>query len=422
MNQFFETKLCTKCRGRGWCNFPCKIYYKIKEFMPKTIQINDLNTIKQEFFGASPPSVFIGSKLVYPVVNVGIMSVPEEKNAWIYDSPNYWSKENISSEQIIKFRQGLINSRFKSNVFEIRKNNKFLEIVKEIGMSSIQSDVEIKLAKKPKPKINFDSYLSPMGPSAQLKNIRIASNPKIPDSVEKVYSDTDLKSAEAMKFLYTKGLSEHSLMQLLSIGISGLKKNRKLVPTRNSITAIDDLIGKYLLTKIRDYKIINNPTFYFGGHLGNYYLILFFPEIFSYELFEIVFPKTTWNLLSKIEIMTDYESYKGRKNYAEETVGGYYAARLPILENLEKIKKQASVLVLRFVLPEYNVPLGVWVCRNSVRKSLSSQPIYFEAKEEMLRYTEEFVMNKFSFNVKNILNKSKFLKEVKEQTRLNKWV
>lgn len=415
LTQFFDSELCVKCRGRGFCNKPCRIYSKIKT---KSIQI-DSKYFKQEFYGSSPPSIFIGSKLTYPAVNVGIMSVPNEEDSWVYDSPNFWSKEGVSSEQIIKFRQGLINSRFKSNVFDIRKNNRLLEIVKEIGMASIQTNIEIKLDKKPKPNLKFDSYVLPIGPSAQLKNIKLVSNSKILVSVEKVYFDTDLRSVEALRYLYKKGLDEHSLTQLLSIGITGLKNNRKLVPTRNSITAIDDSIGKYLLYKIRDYKTINDYTLYFGGHLGNFYLILLFPDIFSYELFEMIFPKTTWNPLSGIQIMTDYENYDGRKNYAEETAGGYYAARLPILQHLENIKRQSSVLVLRFVLPEYNVPLGVWVCRNSTRKALSSQPLYFETREKMLEYAKNFIIERLKFNIEDILKKSRILDNFNKQKKLN---
>jgi len=417
--QIFSSDTCVRCRGRGWCGQPCKILAKLR------IETRNLkDSLKQEFQGSSPPAVFIGSKLTYPIVNVGIMSLPEIKeDARLYDSPNYWSQENISSKQIISFRRNLINSRFQTKVFDIRKDNRLLRLVQEIGMASLQADVEIKLKKKPKPKIDFDSRLLPMGPSAQLKNIKVITNPKIPAFVEKVYSDTDFRSIGALKYLYEKGLDEHSLSQLLSIGITGLKKNRKLVPTRNSITAIDDTIGKYLLTKIRDYRTIEGYTFYFGGHLGNYYIILFFPDIFSYELFEMVFPKTTWNPSSPlIQIMTDYEAYEGRKNYAEETAGGYYAARLPILQHLEKEKKQASALVLRFVLPEYGVPLGVWVCRNSVRKALSSQPIYFETKEDMLKYAKNFAEEKLKFNINSILNQSKILKEIKSQVKLSRWI
>ena len=116
--------------------------------------------------------------------------------------------------------------------------------------------------------------------------------------------------------------------------------------------------------------------------------------------------------------MADYETYRGRKNYAEETAGGYYAARYPILQHLENMKRQASVLALRFVLSEYDVPLGVWVCRNSVKKALSSQPFQFDTKEEMLEYAKNLISKEFKFDINNILNQSKVLNEVKTQTKL----
>ena len=73
-----------------------------------------------------------------------------------------------------------------------------------------------------------------------------------------------------------------------------------------------------------------------------------------------------------------FNSFFGRKKYAENTVGGYYAARIAVLEQLRIIKKQSSVLALRFVDPnEYIAPLGVWVVREAVRRALKSKPIIF---------------------------------------------
>jgi hypothetical protein len=46
MEQFFETELCVKCKGKGWCGKPCRIYSKIKGFIPKKTK---------HFSGSSPP-------------------------------------------------------------------------------------------------------------------------------------------------------------------------------------------------------------------------------------------------------------------------------------------------------------------------------------------------------------------------------
>src|SRR3989344_1049894 len=64
VNQFFQTELCAKCRGRGFCKRPCRIYSKIRDFIPKT---------KTHFSGNSPPEIFVG-RFAYPNINTGILA------------------------------------------------------------------------------------------------------------------------------------------------------------------------------------------------------------------------------------------------------------------------------------------------------------------------------------------------------------
>jgi hypothetical protein len=258
----------------------------------------------------------------------------------------------------------------------------------------------------------------PMGPNAKLKKAELTSNPKIHTKVEKVYSDTDLKANDAIIYLYENEFDENFLSRILSIGTVGLKANRKLVPTRWSITATDDAIANHLMEEVKQFPEMNF-TSYFGSYLGNYYLILCFPGPWTYELFETYLPKASWNTTEEINFMTDYENFYGRTAYAENCAGGYYAARLPILEKLREIKKQGTILALRFITGEYAVPLGVWVCRESVRKSMNSKPIEFSDKDLMLRYAKALVNKKFGYSLDSLLKHSIILKDMKSQTKLN---
>ena len=108
--------------------------------------------------------------------------------------------------------------------------------------------------------------------------------------------------------------------------------------------------------------------------------------------------------------------------YAFGTVGGYYTVRLAILEKLKELKRQASVLALRFITDEYTMPLGVWVTREATRKSMQSKPIEFSSKELMLEYARKLVKRKFSYNADYLLNASKLLKSIKQQTKLKKFI
>ncbi|MDD5087089.1 MAG: hypothetical protein PHV16_05040, partial [Candidatus Nanoarchaeia archaeon] len=175
---------------------------------------------------------------------------------------------------------------------------------------------------------------------------------------------------------------------------------------------------KQLISEIKDFKTGDYLVF-FGSYLGNYYLILCFPEPWSYELFETYMPKTSWNVDENINFMTDYESYYGRKTYAENCAGGYYAARLAIAEKLANMKRQSSVLALRFITGDYAVPLGVWVVREAARKAMNNRPIEFSSKELMLKYTEALIKKKFGYDANKILKNSILLKELKNQKKLN---
>ena len=75
-----------------------------------------LNLESNEFFGNSPPSVFVG-RFGYPQVNVGVLSpVQTMKDAHLLDSPQDWIKLGLKDEDILKLRAKLVNSRFKSSI------------------------------------------------------------------------------------------------------------------------------------------------------------------------------------------------------------------------------------------------------------------------------------------------------------------
>ncbi len=403
---------CVKCKGRGFCG---------REFCPHIAKSEARFKVKdkigKEDFSGSSPTPFVGHH-GYPFLNVGILSIPEVKDdAWEYDAPRHWGESGYDIPKIIEFRSNLINSRFKAHA---QDNSRFLDISKEVAMAYKPVDLEVSLDDKPRFRLSAQAEVAPMGPNAELKNVTITSNTSIPRKVDKVVDDYDMRSVEAVKYLYDNEFDENFLTRLLSIGTLGVKKNRKLVPTRWSITATDDILANHLFAKVKQLNEMDYCA-YFGGYLGNYYLVLCFPEKWSYELFEMYMPKASFNTSDEVAFTTDYESFYGRKDYAHNCAGGYYAARLPILEKFKDLKKQATVLVLRFITGEYAVPLGVWVVREAVRKAMQSRPVSFESKELMLNYARLIAKKKFGFEVDQILKESRILEGMKHQRKISEF-
>ena len=417
MQPSINPELCIKCKGRLWCGLNhCpiltkkRVYYKIKK------DLKVVNNPKLEFT-TTTHYAFVG-KTNYPRINIGVLGpvvVKEELiNKDYYDNPRLWSNDNLGINEILGFRTSLINTRRKRYV---KKADSYIRNIQEITLSERPISVDLKLRKKPSFRINMDPFTAPFGPNATLQRLRITENPRLKKKVEYYYSDYDAKAITAITELYKRGLDEVFLSRALSVGAFGIKAERKLVPTRWSITATDDIIAKQIIDEIRDYKEGNFEA-YFGGYLGNYYLILFFPGVWSYELFETYMPKSDWNLTEEVKFTTDYEGYYGRKNYAENCIGGYYAARIGIVEKLKSKKRQASVLCIRIITPEYYMPLGVWVVREAVRKTLSKKSIVFSDEKLMLRYAAVLLKKKFNLDINLILKKSKLLKQRKEQKKI----
>jgi DNA repair protein NreA len=411
---------CIICKGRD----PKK--YCGRQQCPIILKSQAIAKVKEialsDGINADSPSVFVGH-YGYPKLNIGFLTPPEKKeNTWIYDAPLEWAKKEFKIEDVVGYRSLLINSRFKANVsqpvFKSDKRDKLIEIGQEITQASKPVDLEVGLEEKPKFATQFDAYSAPMGPNAMLKNVNVTSNPKIDRHIDKRVSDTDLLSNQAIIELYNKGYDENFLMKLLSMGNLGKGKDRKLVPTRWSITAVDDNVVKDMLKEIRDYEQIE-PTLFFGGYLGNYYVVMMFEDVWQYELFETYMPNASWNQEEDVQFTTDYEGYEGRKEYAYNCAGGYYATRLPIIEFLKKEKKQASVLALRFITGEYSCPLGVWVVREATKKALSGKRHIFETKEQMIGYAGFIVKKKFGYDIDNLIRESKIHKNIRTQTKLS---
>ncbi|MEM4267263.1 MAG: hypothetical protein QXK37_00350 [Candidatus Woesearchaeota archaeon] len=405
--------ICVRCKGRGYCG---------RAFCPHLIKASSLfkisHSLNSSEFATQSPAPFVG-RIGYPNVSIGLLSLHEPKaDAWQYDSPSYWASADYGIQQIVDLRSSLINSLSKG---DIHKNNRLVDIGRQVAMASKPVDVEIKLEEKPKFSLTTDPSSPPYGPSAKLVFADITSNPKIDRIVEQIVDDTDFKAMGAAWQLFESGYDENFIAKLFSIGSLGLKSNRKLVPTRWSITATDDMLAKQMLSEIKDYPPIEDNMSFFGSYLGNYYLFMLFPEIWSYELFETYMPNASWNKSQSLEYTTDYEGYDGRKSYAENCAGGYYSVRLALLEKLRDLQKQAGAIVIRVITGEYFVPLGVWVTREAARKTFATKPLLFDTKQLMLDYAIALFKKKFGLDINGLIKSSVLLKR-QCQTKITNYI
>jgi len=364
----------------------------------------------EEIAGASPPSVFIG-RIGYPNVYAGPLVPPVHEDTSMYDLPEFWFGKSI--DEIVAFRSMLIRGKHRVHVRKFNEAGKIIEKTREMALAVKPVDVELVLTKKPHGSIFLSDEVQPFGPSAPIRDLNL-SNTTWDHQIEKAYGDTDLKAVQAVLELYDKGVFETKIQRAFSVGAFGIEKNRRFVPTRWSITAVDDIISKNMMTQVRQFPEINDYRVYESRYLDNVFEVLMTPREWSYEAIEAWYPGTVWNPDGKQAVMFgDWEGHDGRTTYAE--IGGcYYAARLAVCELLSKERRQASVIVLREAHPGYIMPVGVWQVRENVRHAMREKPLAFNTLNEAL----ERIASQFHIPLQTWVRQSQLIRNALFQKRI----
>lgn len=407
-----DAKLCVRCKGKLLCGLSyCPILRKYEN------QLRIVKKVSASFFGISPPGLFV-SWHNYPKVTVAPLSTSERvSNAKLLDMPELWY--GMPEHKIIEFRSSLLMSGKKFDASDASNPSYDLLTIQELAMSFSQVDVEVELLKKPKLKLSFSDFVGPLGPKAPLKNIELESNPKVPRKVDYIVSDTDVKANTAMLELYQAGFPVSFIHKLLSAGTLGIERNRKLVPTRWAITAVDANISKELIEeRIKANETIDKFELYHSKYLENDFWIVLIPSVWAFEQLECWLPGSIWTKKEKrYHIIQNAEFLHGRNDYAVIEDGAYFAARLAVAEHLVKRRKQAACIFFREIWPGYAVPLGVWQVRENVRHALKNKPICFETLSETLN----FLKKKLAVPIEEYVKKSKLIDWLKHQRKLSEF-
>jgi len=380
--------LCVMCKGtKRLCGQSfCPVLKKMD------LQLGFKKKVNAEIFGPSQ-EVFVGS-FGYPNVSFGPLATIDRKPVSIQ------SMYGRPYQDIIDTRVSMIRGNR-----HLATSKRMEQDIQEVALSTKPTDIEMNFSKTPDIKVTFSSLIQPMGPSAPLTCFRQAENPKIPKKVDAVM-DENLLATEAISELTRHGFDSYYLTNIFSTGALGMTENRKVVPTRWSITAMDDIITKQRMEKLREFPQLNEILVFSHSDYDNSYEILLMPGNWEFENFEAWSPKSIWAYGSKeTHVTEEYEPFGGRTKYAEKQVGGYYASRFSVVEYLLSIRRQARVVVIREIGEGYMVPLGVFQVREGVRSALKKRPVKFQSLGEAFIY----VGNRINVPFKRYVKQSKIL-------------
>jgi hypothetical protein len=388
---------------------PADIKKRLEQNWIHFLKANSAKLALMAIDGSSPPSVFVG-RYGYPKVRIGPMIPPMHGDTTILDRTELWAGKSI--EEIANYRLSLVRGTFSRNVHDT--SGRYLENIQELAMSGRPAESEATFEKKPltdvelEKEVRLNAEAPPFGPAAPLKTFK-ASSLSADQRIEAAHYDTDLRASDAIIELYRRGVETSSIHKVLSVGMLGLKKNRKLVPTRWSISATDNTISRRLAAENDANTTIDLFEVTQYSHLANYYSVVLIPdEVWSFEMIESWFTGS-----GQVARASDYEDARGLDHYPT-IAGAYFAGRLAVAEHLARRRRKAAALVLREIHPEYVMPLGVWQIREGVREALKKPAKKFKSIEQAI----SFASAGMSVSRQEIARKSRLWYAFKNQTRI----
>jgi hypothetical protein len=377
-------------------------------YSTKTVRIGS----SMEISGDSPTDIFIG-RFGYPKVFIGPLVPPVFGDTTMLATPEMW--RNASIPKIFEMRSSLVRGLYQTNVKNV-ESGKVEEIVRDLALAERPAGAQLSLAMRSTRPV-LDDESTPFGPSGGIRELEVG-NMRAEKSVEKLYSDTDARAVDAVFELYEKGVPVSKIQRGFSAGLFGRGPNRKFVPTRWSITAVDDTLSKENLKEVKEYDTIDSIMAFYNVALDNRWLVLFFPGSWEYESLEAFWPGTVWNETGKsISIFGSYEPYGGRKTYAE--MGGcYYSGRLAVTEKMRLMKKQGAALILREAHEGYTAPVGVWNVREHLRETLETEPVFLDGMDGVF----SFIGERLALTKSEWVSNSRMLRLLLSQKKLLEYV
>lgn len=344
---------CAVCKGKGMCGLPhCPITSRFHA-------LNDTRPIS-EYMGASP-SVFVGS-YGYPRVVGGPLMINDS------DNPLDWVQNKLSIDDIVSIRSRTIRGGKDLNV-KVPDVGK----VQEIALSSKPLDVEVSFLKPIQFNLSFDGDVTPTGLSGEMKKLDVIDNAKVSRVVDSCTSDTDLRATEAARILYENGTDVYKIQNLLTAGLLGVQRNRRVVPTRWAITATDEMLCSTYKKEVVRLPALLDFEVYSTTMYGNTLCFIVIPaNDWKFEMLERWQKQSLW-AGDEESVIVDGESGMTKANYSP--IGGaYYAARLAALEYLKNSGRCGHVICIRDISGEYWAPLGVWVIRETSHAAFATKP------------------------------------------------
>ncbi len=392
-----ERLVCEVCRNVArHCKLSrCPFYRKLLKEVELERQLrSDLVS------GPTPPFLLVGES-GYPEVFAGPY-VSLDPEAPLFEEPRSWLRSSV--EELLRARLSFAFCRTRVDVRRAERQGR-LEELREALVSVKPVELEVRRSGSVSFRPGFGLRSMPHGPSLRMAEARSVGNPSVPRIVDELIEER-VRAEDAVRELAARGFDVYYVTRLLSSGLLG-SAYRRMVPTEWSITAVDDMLGRDAIRRVKRLPIINEYRVHRFEALHNRAVVLLTPTVWMFELLE------GWLRYPEDSPYADHELHFGRTGYAENTGGAYYAVRLSVARHFERIRRQAGAIVL-FEVGRGWIPLGVWRFREVTAEALNGRCEVFGDLRGALERVSQFL----EIPLGKYVAKSRLIKHIALQSRL----
>lgn len=153
-----------------------------------------------------------------------------------------------------------------------------------------------------------------------------------------------------------------------------------------------------------------------GEYLGNRFAVILYPGAGSFDWIEAWHPRGLWTRESSEPVV--WHVHEDPLGNATEMDGGFSAARLAVLEHLDKRREAANAIIVREILPTYYAPVGNWHIREHVRLLMEKPPRILDTLREAIDY----VLSKLTIDPRILKSKVPILAGRRQSRLTDYWI
>jgi hypothetical protein len=333
----------------------------------------------------SPPGICVKSGK-YPMLDAGFLAAYEPlEHLSIYDYPDSW--QGLDRETIFSMRRYLYRFLLPVDARSMQPEG-VIRALQEIALSVRPIALRVEGESLLPRRLRLRSGQLPSSNDVMIKSIEFLSDPEISKVAERI-TDQDIPAAEGIWRLLDYDYSLDQVVRLMSIGLLGRKKTRRIIPTRSAYKATINAFIDRAVMELIESPNISSYEIYLGNLFGDRFVVLLNPGEARVDYLTIDASGTRTARGFAFEGLREWPTDPKTSVYSDH-------ARFSLYRNLVRRKQRCHATIFHLSKDPRNQLLGPWIARAGVNEALASNPVNLDNKDNVFEVLETLLEPSFS--------------------------